>query len=291
MKQTPPPPPSSKKMPLRLRKYIQRKHYPENVAIPEEEEDAFPYEKLRIRGDPIVVLGTRSTITIYGVYFICCIGDYKEIVAEQMATLRRSGLLRRAEVIYCFICLYNEEIMEVLEPYLSKLRIISTPENLYERFALDNFRAHIPSTGPYYLFYFHTKGVSRDVHSAQVFHERRRNLDFFILERHEVCLFWLDRGYDAVGTAMSLYPSLHFSGNFWWARSSHLDRLPPQVVSPGYLAPEMYVCGFSGGKYISVCQTTNDQPHSEYVGMTNVDILKQSTRMPILNRACRRLPV
>jgi len=281
--------PAKKKMPLRLQKYIHRNHYPEEVKVPVE--DGFPYDKLRIRGDPTLFLAARSTTKIYGVYFICCLGNYLEIVAEQMDTLRRSGLLRKAESVLCFICLYNEEVLQVLEPYLSKLKIISTSENLYERFALDNFRAHIPTNEPYYLFYFHTKGVSRDSERMKEFHERRKNLDFFVLERHEVCLFWLDQNYDAVGTAMSLYPALHFSGNFWWTRSSHLDRLSPTIISASYLAPEMYVCSFPGGKYISVCQSTNDLPHTHYVGMTNRDILKQSTCLSIINPACRRLGI
>jgi hypothetical protein len=285
----PPPPPAKKQMPLRLQKYIHRNHYPQDVQVPIDE--GFPYDKLKIRGDPTLFLAARSTNKIYGVYFICCLGNYLEIVAEQMDTLRRSGLLRKAETIFCFICLYNEEVIQVLEPYLSKLKIISTAENLYERFALDNFRAHIPTSDPYYMFYFHTKGVSRDAEKMKEFHERRKNLDFFILERHEVCLFWLDHKYDAVGTTMSLYPALHFSGNFWWARSSHLDRLSPTIISPSYLAPEMYVCSFPDGKYISVCQSTNDLPLTDYVGMTNRDILRQSTCMPIVNPACKRLGI
>ena len=290
MKRKPQPPAPAKKMPLRLQKYINHNKYPDDVKVPVNE--GFPYEKLKIRGNnPMLFLDAGATTPIYGVYFICCLGNYQEIVAEQMATLHRSGLFRRANMILCFICLYNDDIMPILEPYMSKLKIISTAENLFERFALDNFRVHIPTAGPYCLFYFHTKGVTRDVEKMHIFHERRKNLDYFILERYEVCLFWLHRGYDAVGTALSLYPALHFSGNFWWARSTHLDRLSPTVVSPGYLAPEMYVCSFPGGKYISVCQSTNDVPNSTYLGMTNVDILKQSTCMPIINPACRRLGI
>lgn len=284
-----PPAPTKKKMPLRLQKYINRNKLPEDVKVPMDE--GFPYEKLRMRGDPLVFLAAHTATPIYGVYFICCIGNYLEIVAEQMATLCRSGLLHKAERIFCFICLYNEDIMPILEPYMPKLTIISTAENLFERFALDNFRAHVPRNTPYYLFYFHTKGVTRDAEKMSHFHERRKNLDYFILERHDVCLFWLDRGYDVVGTALSLYPALHFSGNFWWAHSSHLDRLSPSVVSASYLAPEMYVCSFPHGKYISVCQSTNDLPNTAYLGMTNVDILKESTCMPIINRACKRLAI
>lgn len=278
-----------RRMPTRLQKHIIVNKYPEDVKIPLDE--GFPFEKLRMSGDPLKYIRLHTQPPIYGVYFICCLGNYKEIVAEQMATLHRSGLLYRAQTIFCFICLYNEEILRVLDPYMSKLKIISTPENLYERFALENFRTYIPTSNHYYLFYFHTKGVSRDPKNMNAFHERRKNLDYFILERYEVCLFWLNRNYDAVGTSLSLYPAMHFSGNFWWAQSSHLNRLPPTIVSTNYLAPEMYVCSVSDARYLSVCQTTNDRPNSDYQHLTNVDILTQSTGMPIVNKACRRMTI
>lgn len=289
MKKTPSP--SLKKMPLRIQKYVQKKHYPNEINFITNENKKSPYEKLGlgISKNPFLSTVSRTSSKIYGVYFICCIGNYKEIVAEQMTTLNRSGLFRKTDTIYCFICLYNDEILPILEPYLSKLRIISTPENLYERFALDHFREHIPPSETYSLFYFHTKGVSRDVETMGIFHQQRRNLDYFILEKHEVCLFWLNHNYDAVGTTLSMYPAMHFSGNFWWAKSSHLKRLPPTVMTDGYLAPEMYVCSFPGGRYISVCQTTNHQTITDFTGLSNTDILKQSTCAPILNRHCRNM--
>lgn len=245
------------------------------------EYDVAPYEQMRTRMD----FPYLHHSLVYGVYFICCIGEYKQIVAEQLYLIRKSGLLRKTDTLFCFICKFNPEIMEILEPYQSKLKIIFTTENLYERYALNNFRSHITTTSPYYLYYFHTKGVSR---SANVFHDTRRNLDYFILDRHEICMFWLDNGYDAVGTSLSLYPSLHFSGNFWWARSSHLDRLPREI-SKAYYASEMYVCGFPMGKYISVCQTTNKKQREDYILLSREEILHQSTCVPHNNVACKNM--
>lgn len=265
-------------MPPRLQRYMNR-----NYEFKGEEH---PYENLIKNGNPINLF-MRTTI-IYGVYFICCIGAYKEIIADQMASLSQSGLMSKTRTIFCFICNYNDEVMDVLEPYLSKLKIISTTENLYERFALENFKTYTPKGLPYYLFYFHTKGVSRDIDKQKVFHERRKNLDYFILERYDSCIFWLDRNYDAVGTSLSLFPSLHFSGNFWWAKSSHLDCLPTKLKK-GYLAPEMYICSAPNGKYISVCQSTNHKVRNDYVSLSGKDILKQSTCVPIYNRACKSL--
>jgi hypothetical protein len=213
-------------------------------------------------------------------------GAYKEIVAEQMVSVERSGLLAKTTTLFCFICQYDPAIMDILTPYGSKLRIISTTDNLYEKFALENFRSYIPPTNShYYMYYFHSKGVSRKQES---YHMTRRNLDYFILEKHEACIFWLDHGYDAVGASLSLYPTLHFSGNFWWATSRHLGRLPT-VLRDSYYAPEMYVCGIPDGRYISVCQETNNKPLEEIGNLTTEEVLRQSTCAHIRNNICRRM--
>jgi hypothetical protein len=230
-----------------------------------------------IRGNPFLS-PQRTNTTIFGVYFICCIGKYKEIVAEQIEIMRSSGLLGKTDTIFCFICQYEDDIMRVLDPYMSKLKIISTTENLYEKFALNNFRDHIPNQNEYYLFYIHSKGVSRE---AETFHDVRKHLDYITLEKHEVCLFWLDHGYDAVGSSLSLYPTLHFSGNFWWTKSSHLRKLPTEVRNT-YLGPEMYICCDPDGRYISICaDKKQDLPDHE--------ILKQSTCVPHNNIRCRNM--
>lgn len=265
------------KMPARLQKYINNN---KTVMVPIDYEPE-PYSKIKTKPKQNHLVQP----TIYGVYFICCIGDYKRIVSEQMSSIGRSGLFQKTQTIFCFICKYDPDVMEILNPYIEKLKIISTTENLYEKYAFTNFRSHIATAHPYYLYYFHTKGVSR---TANVFHETRRNLDYFILEKHEICMFWLDNGYDAVGASLSLYPALHFSGNFWWSKSSHLKRLPKEMRNT-YYAPEMYVCSSSLGKYISICQHTNNKTRKELSMIPDDEILRQSTCVPHNNFACRRM--
>lgn len=251
----------------------------------DEEETPSPYEKLNLM--KTALRQDIPPIPIYGIYFICCIGDYKTIVSEQLGSAQQSGLLQKTFMIYCFICQYNPDVMDILTPFLSKLKIITTTENLYEKFALNNVRSYLPKTTPFYLYYFHSKGVSRN---SNVFHKTRRNLDYFILERYDVCLLWLKNGYDAVGVSLSLFPLLHFSGNFWWTHSYHFNKLHP-TVGDGYYAPEMYICRVPNGNYISICQTTNHKSKEDYLHLSTDQILRQSTCVPIRNTACRRLSV
>lgn len=267
-------------MPPRLQKYIRSYR---NVEVMNIDRNITPYEKIKTTTTNNHLRLLKPSI--YGVYFICCIGNYKKIVSEQLSSVWKSGLAGKTIRIFCFICNYNPEIMEILEPFIGKLKIISTTENLYEKFAFMNFREHLPSSRPFYLYYFHTKGVSRD---ANVFHETRKNLDYFILEKHDLCIFWLDNGYDAVGASLSLYPSLHFSGNFWWCSSNHLKNLPLKIRST-YYAPEMYVCSIPTGSYISICQHTNKKTLKELSTLSDNIILKQSTCIPIENTVCKNM--
>lgn len=260
-----------------------------NTIVPTDAHGQSPYEKLL----PVIEnkhdnINTFTKIPlIYGIYFICCIGHYKKVVAEQLASVFTSGLFQKTEMIYCFICKFNPEIMDILHPFLSKLTIISTPDNLYEKFALHNARSFLPKSIPFYLYYFHTKGVSRNSH---IFDSIRYNLDHFILERHSECIFWLQNGYGAVGTSLSLFPLLHFSGNFWWTHSTHFFTLPKDI-GDGYYDAEMYICRNPDSTYISLCQSTNTMKKEDYLDLTRDDILRQSTCIPIRNNMCRRLKV
>lgn len=276
----------SQKMPMRLQKHINRNKKLRPIHhISEIEPPIYPYHDLHLDYSNISHYHSFKNVLIYGVYFICCIGRYHSIVEEQMETIMQSGLLDKTNTLFCFICQFKEDIMEILRPYQSKLTIVSTTENLYERFALTNILSYITTSLPFYIYYFHSKGVTRE---GEIFHTTRRNLDFFILKKYDACVFWLDHGYDAVGASLSLYPSLHFSGNFWWVTSDHLKRLPSEIRKT-YYASEMYVCSIPDKKYISVCQSTNEKKTQEYEMLTLEDILKQSTVTPLNNLICKRM--
>lgn len=235
---------------------------------------------------------------IYGVYFVCCMGNYKQIIREQLHSIKKSGLLEKTTELLCFICEFDIEVMKLFQPFHTKIKFITTKENLYEKFALQNFRHYVNRKKPYYMYYFHTKGVSHypietppplidEKGNAQWrlgFYNVRRNLDYFILEKHDICIWWMEHGYDVVGTALSLYPTLHFSGNFWWATSEHLDKLPIEI-RPTYYGAEMYICSQPNGSYMSICQHTNTHSLEKLCEITDTNIIIQSTSIPLDNLA------
>ena len=221
---------------------------------------------------------------IYGLYFCCCYGNYLSIVKEQIEILCDSGLYNETKNILFFVTLYttdNTELKKLVNQYDNKNKFIfiTSEENLYEKFAINNYKKYI-SNKNYYLYYFHTKGISRNSDENSIFSNRRKNLNFYTISKYKINLLLLKQ-YDAVGCSLSLYPLKHFSGNFWWSTSDHLNKL--KNVNNGYLSPEMYICSEKEGKYISLSQTTNDGIIENHINKTDSEILNNLNTIPIKN--------
>jgi hypothetical protein len=201
---------------------------------------------------------------IYGVYFICCINNYLDIVKEQLSCLNK-GLLSNTYKLIIFVTNYNENDCVELDKLLhdnEKFILIKSPHNLYEKFAINNYKKYI-NHNKYYLYYFHTKGLKpEDDPLIHIFSSRRQILNYYTLEMYKINIELLDKN-DAVGCSLSLYPKKHFSGNFWWSKSSHLNLL--QDINDKYLSPEMYVLSKDNCKYVSLANDTNDILIENYV--------------------------
>jgi hypothetical protein len=223
---------------------------------------------------------------IYGVYFICCVNNYLDIIREQLNEIVISGLYNDTSKLYLFITLFDESnlnLKKLLEDFdiENKFILITTPENLYEKYAIQNYKKYIPySDDEYYLYYFHTKGVSKDK-ICNIFSNRRKILNFFTLKKYNLSIKLLE-SYDAVGCVFYKYPKPHFSGNFWWSKGSHLNKIDDKISS-GYLAPEMYICSVSDGKYVSLNNYVNERNLEDFIYLNDNDILQNINDIPLIN--------
>ena len=199
----------------------------------------------------------ENNIKIFGVYFICCINNYLEVVKEQLSCVNK-GLLNITTNIIIFITNYNKDICNELDYILNtydKFIIVKSEYNLFEKFAINNYRNYITEK-EYYLYYFHTKGLkNKNDDLINIFSSRRQILNYYTLLQYNVNIKLLEI-YDAVGCSLSLYPKKHFSGNFWWSKSSYLQML--NNINDKYLSPEMYILSNDSCKYISLSNNTND---------------------------------
>ena len=211
---------------------------------------------------------------IYGIYFICCINNYLEVVEEQLNILNK-GLLEITNKLIIFITKYNDTCTD-LDILLSKYNtekfiLVKSPDNLYEKFAINNYKNYIIDDN-YYLYYFHTKGL-KNINDPlrHIFSSRRKLLNFYTLEKFNINIKLLDE-YDAIGCSLHLYPKKHFSGNFWWSKSNYVKLL--HNINDKYLSPEMYILSNDSCKYISLSNDTNNILIDNYVFRNDDDILK-----------------
>ena len=221
---------------------------------------------------------------IVGVYFICCIGNYLEIVNNHLHKLINSGLYDASDEILCFICLETDECINLLRKY-KKIKIISTKENLYEKFAINNFKNYI--SGDYYLYYMHSKSVTRE---EECYNDWLYLCDYFTIQKWRLSLELLNY-YDCVGTNLKNFPKKHFSGNYWWAKSEHINTLPN--IIDGYLSCEMYICSNMKTNYVSIYQSyvnhgDTNFPASIYDTLSDVDLVNNYCIIPDFNNGDKK---
>lgn len=223
---------------------------------------------------------------IFGVYFICCLGDYLNIIDEQLKLITESGLYEKTEKLLIFLTLFSDEInsliLNIFTKYdlKQKYLVIKSYNNEYEKFAINNYKKIITdiTENEYYLYYIHTKGVSKN---NSIMNERRKILNYYTINKFKINLMLLDKGYDAVGCTLLLYPKLHFSGNFWWSKSNYMNKL--HDINNSYLSPEMYILSNNDCKYISLSNNTNTTKLDNIINLTDEDIIKNITTTYIDN--------
>lgn len=218
-------------------------------------------------------------MSILGIYHIGCIGEYKSIIEEQLSLLHKGKLYD--EIKNLIIFLSKKEVEEDIKKFDRKNKFIFHyyPREERENYTINNFRQYVTKDVEK-IFYFHTKGVSRE---NNIFHIRRKILNFYLLENYDICIELLDK-YDVVGCSLYKFPKIHFSGNFWWTKKSYLETLP-QKINNNYLSPEMFI-GYTikkNPKYISLSQQTNMYTLEIHKKRTKEMIRKNLRDTPLLN--------
>jgi hypothetical protein len=89
-------------------------------------------------------------------------------------------------------------------------------------------------------------------------------MSYFNIYHHEKCIQSLEQGYDAVGVnfiGSNKFP-YHYSGHFWWSKSSHIRNLNIDF-SKGE-NPEFWVTSKNDGKYCSLWNSGLDHFANSY---------------------------
>ena len=118
--------------------------------------------------------------------------------------------------------------------------ILCKPESEYERPTLYHMRQNATIYPENYSYwYVHTKGIS---HWGSYYETCIIDLINFLLywniEQWKLATKILEK-YDTYGC--NAIVKQHYSGNFWWAKGSHIRKLPEHIPDY-YTAPEDWVC-------------------------------------------------
>ena len=199
---------------------------------------------------------------IFIFYHICLGGPWEIVVKEQLAKLENSGLLDRANGLKCGVLGPKSEYEKLIRMLPDKAEIIFYSENygLFEFPTVILLQEHALENDGYYL-YLHTKSVSRFTQETT---DWRHLMEYFTIEKYENALEKLEEGFDCFGVNWRNIPTPHFSGNFWWARSEYLKKLPIILVSGDRFLCEFWIgrsnpkvfCAFESGvdHYYHRCQ-------------------------------------
>jgi hypothetical protein len=166
---------------------------------------------------------------IYAFLHVCSLKRYKEIFQE---TWEKSiPLYNDCKKFY--ISVVGPGRMEDLIPKSEKIELIhfsDDPES--HEFPTLNLIRDVCKNNDVNVCYYHLRGVTSPLDNLCVV-DQRHYMTYFNIEKYKDCISILNSGADVVGVDYSTWPTFHFSGNFWWSKSSHINTLVAPEDLPG----------------------------------------------------------
>jgi len=170
------------------------------------------------------------------IYFhIATIGKYQEIFDEIYSEILESNLIDEVDLIN--LCIVGKG--ELIVPPHKKNIIYKDPYiDSGEFFTLNLIKTFSDSMDEKYrILYLHTKGVTTPDNSC--IDDWRQYMTYFNVNQYQKCFDMLDEC-DSCGVDLVSDPTVHYSGNFWWA-NSHYVRTLPEHIGGEYCDPEFWV--------------------------------------------------
>jgi hypothetical protein len=195
---------------------------------------------------------------MYVYIHVCCINNWKEIFEKLLLDIKLSGLHDKVKKIKCNILTTNKNDLQMF--YSDKIEIIGISDNInsYEQSTIHLLYEHA-MIEDFDVLYIHTKGVKHNNLNPNVT-DWVNYLSYFNIYQHATCISSLNE-YDAVGVNLINNP-IHFSGNFWWSKSSYIKTLK-KCEYICYNSPEYWITS-SNGHYLSLWNSNINHYHTCY---------------------------
>ena len=194
----------------------------------------------------------RTTVydtPIFVYYHLCCIANWRNIFSRMMFKLKNSGLYAVIKEIRITVLGTDYNPCDPLfsDPKIT-IQFYSPDTSLYERPALNRLIEDSNNEPEFYVLYMHSKGVKHcgDKILEPNVYDWCEYMFHFNVYKYLTCIAELNNGANAVGCNLQERGApLHYSGNFWWSKSSHIRHLP-KIVDTYYNTPEFLVSSIDG---------------------------------------------
>jgi hypothetical protein len=165
-----------------------------------------------------------------------------------MHDIKQSGLYHKVHEIRCNVL--SETYDDFCVFNIDKIKVIGVSSNLglYETSTLKLLHEH-SFIEDFNVLYLHTKGIRHNNTNINVT-DWTKYLSYFNIYKHDVCISELSN-YDAVGVNLEDTPNLHYSGNFWWSKSTYIKKLDLPVQTE-YNSPEFWLTKSKISNYLSL---------------------------------------
>jgi hypothetical protein len=189
----------------------------------------------------------ETEIPIYVYLHVCCINHWEEVLSRLLSDIKTSGLYEKVKKIRCVVLTATSISDELFQDPKIELVKVHRNLNLYEQATLHPLYEHAQRE-EFKVLYLHTKGVRHNKTNPCVLDW----VDYLChsnIQRHEECIEGLET-HDTVGVNLQDEPCTHYSGNFWWAKSSYLRTLQACTYEC-YNSPEFWVTS-GKGKFLNL---------------------------------------
>lgn len=161
-------------------------------------------------------------------YHVCMINHYADVVSEHLYLIEKHGLAEHLDMLYVNAVGNKgeyENLLNITKNYTGRIRVTySGPADMYEFPTLEMMQDYCRNAEPCFVLYFHTKGVSYPGNEGGKYW--RDYMNHYLIERWQNNIKKLQKGADMCGVKLITPPPfpLHYSGNFYWTRSSYISR-------------------------------------------------------------------
>ena len=165
----------------------------------------------------------KIPIIIY--YHIAEIGNWENIVNEQLALIKKSGLYKKCDEIRIGFLGNKKNIFKFIN---DKIKLVYHSNNIkeYEHPTINSLlKFSKKSKKKCYILYIHNKGSSNKIcNNINGQNYWRQLMNYWMIEQHNKCIHYLNGKFLTCGINKDIN-NTHYSGNFWWANSKYIKNL------------------------------------------------------------------